>query len=246
MSMKELRKYIPNGKLVCLGGDTIWFLRRNEDHINSPHEVDLWLDLLDEVVVYYNNIGVKADSWMWTISESLLNECEEYKNNIDVDFDKKDMDFVSFITISTEYRRNMVDYFNKRKKTFAVGVKCDSDNVADMISAYKKAWFHLGTTSPSWTTGIRTMKGFRDWLAPALNTLLIYDDFPEIRKKFGGGYIVPLYDYNYFESAEILMEYIRNDKELYKHLLKMQKTWIEYNTLEKQFLRKFRKHNIIS
>jgi hypothetical protein len=245
MGMKELRRFAPNGKLVVLGGDTVWFVRRNEHHVQDPHEVDLWLDLMDEVVCLYRNMGINADSWMWTVTQTLLDQCEEYTQNLPVNFDAKEFDFVSLITVSTDYRRALVEYFKSKNKSFVMGVNCTAQNIPAMVEVYRKSWFHLGTTSPSWTKGIRTMKGFRDWLAPALNTLLIYDNHSDIMSKYGGGAIVPLYSYNSFESADYLMWLLREDKERYEYILKHQKLWVSHNTLEKQFMRKLKLHNIL-
>src|SRR5688572_22542203 len=52
MSLTELRTYIPNGKIVVLGGDTIYYLRQSSYGLDGVGEADLWLDLMDEVVVF--------------------------------------------------------------------------------------------------------------------------------------------------------------------------------------------------
>lgn len=243
MSIKELRSFFPNGKVVVISGDGIYHVRQGRHQINSPFEVDLWLDLMDEMVNLYRNMGVKTDSWIWSISQTMLDSFPAEE----VDFSKKELDFVSFMSIGgNPYREGMVKYFHEKGCSFATGVSSLAKNTDQMIEAYKKAYFHVGSTSPGWTTGLRTMKGFRDAIAPYNNCLMLYDDHPDIRSKFGGGSIVPLYDYNSWDSLLNLMVKLAQDQELFKYYLSLQKIWVDFNTLEKQFMRMFRKHEIIN
>lgn len=246
MSLVELRTYIPNGKLVLLGGDTIFYLRQGSYGLEGIQEADLWLDLMDEVVVFFQKLGIKSDHWIWSGSESIFNQFDEYVNNIPPDLSLKDVDLNCFMTMGTVYRQNMLRFFQQKGLTFAIGAGCEAKNFDEMIEVYRKSWFTLGSTSPSWTTGQRSSKGFRDCAGISLGSLLIYDDFIDIRKKFGGGSIVPLYDYNNFESITHLINVLREDPDMYQYLLRLQREWLRFNTLENQFMRKLTKHNIFS
>jgi hypothetical protein len=246
--VSDLRQFFPGAKLVALGSDTVWYLRggvhppyegwllydrAGKAEFFSPHEVDLFLDMLDEVVEAYQARGIRADSWMWTISEAMRSYMENKP------LQAKSCDFISLFTqqpsSGDNYRQRLVQHLRAGGVSVQVGgVGYDLDGLAQ---AYGRARFTLGTTSPSWTTGIRTMKGFRDWIGPCRGSVLLYDDHPDIVRKYTA---VPTHPYGDFDALIQLTRSIDYDA-----VLQAQRAWIAENTIDRQLERLFARHNIV-
>lgn len=242
LTTAELRRQYPNGKLVCISGDAIYFRHRGIDEFDSPLEVDLFLDLLDGMVEYYRGSGVNADAWMWTASETVVNDFMKRNRP-----KTQNVDFIGLFSKRLPYRHQLwktiqdggfsfINRPNTGRTKMVVGFGLD-----ELYVAYSKCRFTLGTTSSSErrlskATFLRSMKGFRDWLGPACGNVLIYDNHPDIIKK----YPCPLYDY---DKPETIFGLIKNID--YAKVLTEQQDWLLDNTLEKQFLRLFKKHSLI-
>ena len=63
------------------------------------------------------------------------------------------------------------------------------------------------------------MKGFRDWIGPHMGSMLIYDDYPDIRKHFQGGELVPLYEYGVFEGILAIHEHYSQNTDQYYEVI---------------------------
>lgn len=229
----ELRKQYPNLKQVCLGSDTILYWKmKNCFEFIDPTETDLFLDLLDEVVEGYGRLGMKTDSWMWTASDDII------RNFMARPRLPKTKDFIGLFRCSSRgkaYRKKLWHIIGSRYQNNIIGHV--SYDLNELYEANSSAQLALGTTSPSWTYSYRTMKGFRDWIAPACGTVLIYDNHPDILRKY---WTCPTYDYDKPESIFELVASLD-----YEKVLAAQQAWILDNTIEKQFLRIFRKHGLV-
>ena len=89
------------------------------------------------------------------------------------------------------------------------------------------------------SSDLRSMKGFRDWIAPFCGTLLVYDNFPDI---LDVGSFIPIYKYEDWNDAARIIKELKRSSYVYDLILKKQKQWALENTLEKQFIKIFEKH----
>lgn len=248
MSTKELRSFFPNAKFVALGSDTTYYVTNKKGfQFDSPLEVDLFLDSMDHVCEDYAKLGIKTDSWMWTTSGENLRQVTEFTKNNPAE---KDNDFVSVLapwTITREgsYRKAMVDYLRARGYTFEQGGgngHMDKD-VEKIYRTYVRSRFTLGTTSHDNPT-IRGMKGWRDWIGPHLGAALIYDDHPDVLRKYHNNGLVPVYPYGDFEKICVLADELKANSRLFDALLERQRQWAEANTIERQLASLLIKHGI--
>jgi hypothetical protein len=232
-----------NVKTVCLSGDAIYFERTKNYggyEISEPEKVDLFLDLMDEIVDIYRGRGINADSWMWTTSQYLVDEFTKRAGEIAT---TKTHDFIGLWKTcwgDDEQRRYLLEHLDKSNRSIIKSGEV-SYELGDIYGKYASSWFCLGTTSPSWTAHVRTMKGFRDWIAPLCGTVLIYDNHPDVVRKFT---CVPLYEYGNHQAVIDLADKIRGDGS-YHDILVKQREWVVNNTIEKQLLRRLQEHKLV-
>jgi len=236
----DLKAAYPTAKLVCLGSDTIWYLKGRSttgmvDRIKNtefmtPYDCDLFLDLIDEVVDAYNSKGINSDTWMWSVSERLLNDFLSRPRG------EPTKDFIGLWHLNNMTRHNIWHTIDRAGKTSIRSGQVNY-NLDELFSAYASCRFTIGTTSPSWTTPYRTMKGFRDWIGPPCGSVLIYDNHPDILRKYT---CCPTYDYNRPDEIITLAKTI--DREA---VLREQVQWAKDYCIDKQFLRLFRKHKLV-
>lgn len=219
----------PKSKMIALGSDSINFLPKGEfDYIE---DVNLFLDLLDEVVENYSKEkNIISDSWMWTLSDELADIIKIEMEVDNLNILEKEFDYIFLADIKQEYRKNLIKYLQENNKKIYYGGNHMNQDFSGLFKSYKKSKFTLGSTSPSWTSG-RTMKGFRDWIGPLLGSLLIYDDHPDILRKY---YEAPTYKYEKFESILTLTDILERNKILYQKILLDQQKWALENTIDKQ------------
>lgn len=248
--VSEMRTYWPNAKIVALGSDSIPYLHgyTHQDarygvwkdyEYNSPEEVDLHLDTLSEVIRAYSSRGVKTDQWLWTASESYMDYVSAFARPHISPSSQKDIDAISLIDVKTEYRRNMRDYLVGKGLKVAIGT--GEQNLDRIWNWYRRSWVVIGTTSGGWTPQ-RTMKGFRDWLAPVLGTVLIYDDHEDAVENYP--WDTPFYEYGDFEQIATFIKALKGDPWMYSRIVNSQLEWAKENTLENQFEKLFKKHGI--
>lgn len=204
--------------------------RKGGREFERPQDVDLWLDLLDEVNEYYQKQSIKTDSWMWTASDDLVLDYLQRPRP------EKTVDFIGLFNIGGMYRKRLTYHLDRsfKKNVFGkVGYGID-----ELYDAYSSSKFTLGTTSgcPGWGCVGRTMKGFRDWIGPACGSVLIYDDHPDVIRK----YPCPTYPYDDYAKIPEIVAGID-----YEKVLLEQQDWIKNNTLEKQFMRLFHKYGLV-
>lgn len=237
LTVRSLRRAFPNARVVAVGSDTVFWLAKGQDEYDSPADVDLHLDTMRGPVGRYRERGITADLWWWTISETLLAGALAY------DYPPPGVRPAEFVALwgvghADQYRNRVRDQM-VRCGVKVVGAGACDYSLPSLRRAYQSARFTLGTTSPSWTAPHRTMKGFRDWVGPALGTPLIYDDHPEV-----GGWPVPVYEYDRPETAARVAyrEYLTD----WEGLLRSQREWLAVNTIDRQLRAMFERCGIVS
>ena len=110
------------------------------------------------------------------------------------------------------------------------------------------SWISIGTSSHNRPElnlpGQRTMKGYRDALAIALDCLLIYDDEPDVDKVWDiKG--MPRWKFDDFNSIVEIYEYYKYNIVAYNNKLKEQKLWLSNHLLDDIILENLRKYNIV-
>jgi hypothetical protein len=98
----------------------------------------------------------------------------------------------------------------------------------------------IGTTTPS-SDRERNGKGFRDWIAPFFDCVLIHDDFNGYIDLYDG--IVPMYEYGNVDSCAKTIEEVKSwSPEKRAEVIAKQCAFAEHNTLEKQLYRSYHKY----
>jgi hypothetical protein len=225
---KLIRGKFPNAKLVMMAADSIYYGFPDA----SPWKVDLWMDTVKAAVA--KTTKFPAEHFYWNVSETILKDIQASQIKIE-----KTRWFVSLChAASAERTRFMNDLRCHGKEVLWNQNLWDLHKIYEM---YATCWFALGHTSPVHDNKARSMKGFRDWIAPELGTILIYDDYPDIRDLE----IVPMYRYLDAGSVINLADRLKNDKGYYEQILGLQKKWAWDNSLEKQITRAFKKYGFL-
>lgn len=231
---KDIRRWYPNCKIVALSTDAI--VHKPGFEIFNPFEIDLWLDTHSEIVEYYIRRGLVADIWEMTTSHYLI---EQYEHRPRL---SKTQDFICLIGHMNPYRNSLKRVLDtKYQCQWGVHPSVADYNIDHVYESFSKSRIVLGSTSPSWS-GIRTMKGYRDFLGPLCGTVLIYDNHPDVIKQFP---ICPLYDYDNFNSIIDLFERLINDPAEYQRVLTEQLAWVKENTIAAQLHDRLFKHQIL-
>jgi len=231
-SAKTLRTFVPNGKIVIQGGDTAYLLEQNRSTGFNRFQVDLWLDTMRPVVEQFRSEGIISDIWKWTISKQFMEWAKTYSESNVKQAETRSV--ISLIVANTEYRKRLVQTFRDSKYILTVGTGKISSLPNVLFPLYFNSIVAVGTTSPSWTGNLRTMKGFRDWFAPFLGTVLIYDDHEQIINEYGGHDVLPIYEYDRQQSVLELIDELVDEPEKYSSFLKKQQVWAEANTIDQQ------------
>jgi len=239
-SLEKVKGYFPNSKIVLLAADTNIYLFIHKKHQVNFNLVDLWLDLDTRCIEYYQNLGIQADQWMWTISDWFIDYIKKFCFTLDA----KSYDFIGVYHIASMnegYRSELIKYLQSQNLSFTNGGgNGHEDNDIDRLLNY---YFHshitLGTTSHNIGRDFRTPKGFRDWIGPFTGAPLIYDNYPMIMKCYKN--VVPYYEYENFDSIIKLYNQYKNDKTL----IQVQQAWATNNTIDKQLYRILQKYELI-
>ena len=237
---EDLRKKVPNGKIINLGSDSILFNTKKQDEFGdiTLENFDIWLDTMPYCASYYKNKGFKTDLWDWTISEKYIEQINSTKLKWNV---AKKYDYICLGNLNSPYRKILKESLDKEFNG-CFGVGTISSDLVPLHKAYNECYVSLGTSSPAGSDPLRTMKGFRDWIAPFFGTVLIYDDFTPMMKHKK---VLPTYKYNSYDS---LAETINSIKSLnrmkYLDLVQEQQEHIVSHTLEKQYHRIFSINNL--
>lgn len=248
-SLLDIKTWFPNSKIITLGCDTQYYQTNNLGfQWGNPHEIDLILDLMPPYVELFQNQGYKADLWIWSTSDRLLNNLKHLSPTID--YTRKINTFIGVYhpaTILSGYRYELIQYITKQGLSFTRGNGCghEDNHLEDLWDCYLDSWLTLGTTSHNnnhWNH-LGLMKGFRDWVGPVLNCPLIYNKHPNIEKIFGK-ILIPLYNFDNFDDLISLANILIENRDVYEDLLKLQKQWVDNNTIDKQLFNLLQKHEL--
>ncbi len=216
----------PNATLVQIGGDIIYCV----DQFHKNYGIDIHIDPNDSVIEELREKKCRAEKVHLTLSKTFGEYCRETANP------RRTHDFICLAAHNTPYRALL---FNKIGRTFNLLTQLPDLTVEEVVRHYEKVKCTIGTTSPCHDDGsgppkLRSLKGFRDWIAPLCGNVLIYDDHPQLLKDWES--IVPFYGYGDFESLCNLYRHLCFDEIVYNRYVNKQLKWIENNYLETQLL----------
>ncbi len=236
--VNAIRQNLAISKIVVLGGDTVYSLPKCE--FNGCESVDLFLDL---VAAASNAVSVlfriPTAVWAWTPSRALLIAVKLYAEKIESAAPPR-FKVVMLHSVHGDYRRTLVEHIEKSGFVVEVGRGGgDTRSLSEIFLLYASSFAAIGTTSSSNSQSCRSMKGFRDWIAPHLGALLIYDNYPDVLARF------PCLTYNYSDLSSlsdiIHSEYAQRTSSYFRQrMLESQKRWVERNTLDAQLLQALR------
>jgi len=233
----SIKSKMPNAKMVWLGSDTHYDGKTESGSLvgleNIQWPLDLYLDTMKDVVTEASSL-FPSEHYYWSISESIIDLIDSFDLNTAKKYD-------SICLCSTDNGSSV------RKEMFQaldeaglwVLRNLNEHNLETILNFYSQSWTALGTTTPCMNSDLRSMKGFRDWIAPFCGTVLIYDNFPDI---LDIGSFVPIYKYEDWDDAARVIKELKTNSYVYDLIIKKQKQWALENTLEKQLIRIFKKH----
>src|SRR5690606_26991256 len=168
--------------------------------------IDIHLDPIQKVANDIQQIsGKPTEHWWWSISESMISELSSIRD--DSLTEEKERDLICLCNFTPGmYERNVL-FENIKRRGMSLAFNKKLFNIPDIYREYNKSKAALGTTTRC-IEGLphRSMKGFRDWIAPFCDTVLIYDDYIDIVNNLK--YLVPIYRYqdvdNIYEIIQLL------------------------------------------
>jgi len=241
---------MPNSKIVWLGSDTHYEGVNNPPLIDDGHDqflafnglkniewpLDLYLDTMKNVSEEAS-IRFKSDHFYWSISESIIDQIAKCIPKMNIRRKERD----GICLCSTENRTSIRHEMFKKIDETGLNVlrNLNEHFLCEIVKLYAESWVALGTTVSCMASDLRSMKGFRDWLAPFCGTVLIYDDYPDITDI---GDFIPIYEYGQWGQIKTIVDELKSDLDRYHTLIGQQREWALENTLEKQFIRIFKEH----
>lgn len=226
---ENTKSKFPNSKIVMFGGDVIYYGRP----AGIPWPLDLLIDTMQEICNDRDKVAFPIEHYYWSVSETIIEQIENTQfDNI------KEKVLISLCRDASSERTAF--FSNLKENGYPVTWNLNLWQAEQIYKEYNKHKFSLGHTTPVWTGRNRSMKGYRDWISPFTNTVLIYDDYPDILDI--GKYIVPIYRYLDYKDCINLINAIDEDSKLYNEILLRQKEWARNNTLEKQIDKIVQKH----
>jgi hypothetical protein len=253
-TVASLKEYYPNSKIVTLCGDTVWWMVNGGQEIHDQHLVDLNLEPMPQCVEWMQQKGWNTEQYLWTCSEINIEELEQICPQDEINWSIKEIDLIGVYgpwSISNPgYRHDMVKWLTENGCTFTQGGGSghQDNDLIKIYNAYQKSWLNLGTTSHnnSAISRMGCMKGWRDWISPFLNCLLIYDDHQNIQEAYNKNNIIPTYKYDNFNEIKDLVMFYKNNTNIYHEKLLAQRKWAKDNTIDKQLVSLMLKYNIIN
>jgi hypothetical protein len=227
-----IKYYLPNIKVIIFGSDFGYF-----DIKAVTYKPNLVLETMRQVVTKGQSLGLKIRHYWWSISKQVIKAIQEHTNN-----PPKALDLFCLCNQghSTPERNRFFSEIDKTGIVFWRNRKLY--DLGKIIDLYKISWIVLGTTSPV-LGGLRTMKGFRDWIAPFCNAVLIYDDYPDMLELSD---LVPTYKYGDAQGVRSLACKLQCNKDLHQEYVAKQKEWALNHTIEDQFETILKEESIIS
>lgn len=173
---------------------------------------------------------INVEMIYWSISEKMIKLIDETKRD-------KTIPVICLIKSMT-YARNT--FLNEIRETYQIQ---GGGNFAweEVVRMNKQSSVCLGISLPAIEPYVeRSNKGFRDWMAPFCDCVLIYDDIQEIVDI--GSDIVPIYNYKDAKGAKALIQDLLDHPSLAKKLINKQKAWAIENTMDNQLVKIFNKY----
>lgn len=243
----------PSSILLCFGGDTLYANQQGSQcEFDSCHACDVYLDLIDGVVMNMRTQKFESHPWIWTPSAALLALVENklivvngsYMNAHSSVVNEMPVKIMMLFSLQSEYRARLREAIKQLQEEsaglFAVydtqQAFLDPDSVFDL---YSKSFITLSTTStsPAWIhVNCRSVKGFRDWIAPSLGSLLVTDDHPDNIRKYGPGVFYYRYgDFDHLkQTIKDTWQRMGTHTEQRAATLRRQRDWVKNNILDIQ------------
>ena len=248
--MNKFKTYFPNSKIVIWSSDFAYYISNGLGfQFEQPEKVDLVFECTPNMNVYWKNIGVPSVTIPWTISRGLYDRLKSLAGPF-VNFNRKKYDFMCLGIFVGEYRQNLYSFITNKGYSLEIGHN-HYLSIESMVTLYDKflnSWITLGTTSHNRPelnlAGQHTFKAHRDSVGIALNSLLIYDNYPQLTEVWDIDSL-PLYEFDDFDSILEICDYYKSDLVAYTKLLKKQQTWLENHILDDLIFKNLKKYNIL-
>lgn len=253
-TVAELKTWFPKCKIITLCSDTIYWMVHGGQQIADQHLIDLNLELMPNAREWMDKKGWKNDSWLWTCSDIDIGQIGNfYCKSETIDYQRKKHDLISLLgpwTINNPgYRHDMVKWLKENGCSFIQGGRGNhqDQDITYIYNNYMDSWLNLGTSSHGGAefSNMGCLKGWREWISPFLNCLLIHDDHPNIQNAYNKDNILPTYRYGHFDEIKELVYFYKNNLYSYAQKLDYQRQWARENTIDKQLTRLLVKHNFI-
>jgi hypothetical protein len=238
----------PNSKIVVWSSDLQYYLiNENRFQFDGSDKVDLVFECTPSCQTWWSAIGVNSTSIPWTISKSLYKKLTELAGE-HINFYRKKNDFICLANFSGEYRKSLLTYLDGERYSYIVGGKHDDQNLDQTYENFLNSWICLGTSSHNRPElnlpGQRTMKGYRDAMAIALNCLLIYDDDKDVDATWTiKG--MPRWKFDDFSLIPEILEYYKYNLVAYRDKLREQQVWLSGHLLDDMIYFNLKKFGII-
>lgn len=217
-----------NAKIVICGGDTVYYGAEAVTKLKP----DLFLDTIKSEVEKLSKF-CPTHHFYWTISEDIIKLAKSNVNNTKI------YDGICLCR-GTPKRSKFFDHMKNKDKKILYNL--NENNLDKILNYYSQTKYTIGITHESQglsNNNKRSMKGMRDWIGTFCDTLLIYDDYPDIIDID----CVPIYEFDNPQSCLKLMNSISNEE--YVNLLQKQKCWLTEHTMERQLEKILIKENLI-
>jgi hypothetical protein len=235
---KVLKKQRPNSKLVIIGGDTHYMGNLETLYIMPA---DLYIDPMKLVAAAVNVYHqIPTSHFWWTLSQKTIEDIQQrYRPSL------KMYDMICLCNVHSGML-DRVKLFNElKRRNFIVKYNLKENNWDNIINLYSSSYVTLGTTTCCIGYGPRSMKGFRDYIGPLCNSLLMCDNYRDIVESLSD--IIPTYKYMHFDDLSETYDklvLLSNGNE-YKKYIEIQKDWVINHSLDVQLLDILQEHNIL-
>ena len=245
---KKFKSYFSDSKIVVWSSDLQYYQTNfGTMQFEDGDKIDLVFECTPYCRTWWSAIGVNSVSIPWTISKSLYKQLTELAGDY-INFYRKSNDFMCLANFSSEYRRNLLTYLDRERFSSRIGGNHQDQNLEKTYNDFLDSWICIGTSSHNRPElnlpGRRTMKGYRDALAIALNCLLIYDDDLEVDKVWNiKG--MPRWRFDDFSTIGEIYEYYKYHLVEYRDKLREQQMWLVGHLLDDLIYYNLKKYNIL-
>jgi hypothetical protein len=221
---KVYNKYKKNDTLFFKGLEAI-----------KDSSIDLFLDCLGYVCDDASRLW-NSRRYIYNVSTSVAEQFLSKKEEAEIEFDG--ICLANFHVRGDSDRGQMHNYLNENGYRLRIGGDQDKEkHEIDFIrSLYAKSKVCLGTSTRGGRLHPRSVKGFRDWIAPLCGIPLIYDDYSQVVDL---PVEIPFYKWQKWEEIIELTDVLYRDTKLRKRIVEEQTEFSLANTLDKQLINIF-------